>query len=49
MSAEKKTELKVLEMELRGFGNARLTIYENGDVFISTDGNVHIIKARGVF
>ena len=39
--------MKVREIEIREFG-VKITVFENGDVYVWTDGDVHILKARRV-
>lgn len=43
--AEAKGALKAKEIEEFG---VRLTIFDNGDVYVSTPADIHIIKARHV-
>jgi hypothetical protein len=42
--SEERIKAKVLE----GFG-ARITVFENGDVYVSTCGDVHILARRNLF
>jgi len=30
-------------------GNAIVTIFDNGDIFLSTNGDVHILKCKEIF
>jgi len=34
--------------EVRTFG-VQATIFENGDVFISTDGDIHVLRCQHLF
>jgi len=42
------TEKEMKAKEIEEFG-ARITVFENGDVFISTHGDVHILECRYFF
>jgi hypothetical protein len=39
---------KLKAKEINEFG-ARLTIFENGDVYVSTPGDIHVLFARCIF
>lgn len=40
-------KLKVVK-EIEEFG-VRITVFENGDTYISTEGDVHVLSARHTF
>lgn len=44
--AEAKGALKAKEIEEFG---VRLTIFSNGDVYVSTPADIHIIQAKHIF
>lgn len=45
---EHMEERKLKTKEVKEFG-VRITIFENGDVYVATHGDVHVIECRWLF